>query len=85
MGINKKVQSELSNINVRKKVQLANDLIFYRFTTKHVRLTIMLVTGLESVIVRNLVKYIIILQGCAAQYHHFMLISASKVIVLVKA
>ena len=57
MGINKKVQSELSNINVRKKVQLANDLIFYRFTTKHVRLTIMLVTGLESVIVGNLVKY----------------------------
>ena len=57
MGINKKVQSELSNINVRKKVQLANDLTFYRFTTKHVRLTIMLVTGLESVIVRNLVKY----------------------------
>ena len=57
MGINKKVQSELSNINVRKKVQLANDLTFHRFTTKHVRLTIMLVTGLESVIVRNLVKY----------------------------
>ena len=82
MGINKKVQSELSNINVRKKVQLANDLIFYRFTTKHVRLTIMLVTGLQSVIVR---KKNIILQGCAAQCHHFMLISASKVIVLVKA
>ena len=57
MGINKKVQSELSNINVRKKVQLANDDMFYLFTTKHVRLTIMLVTGLESVIVRNLVKY----------------------------
>ena len=38
MGINKKVQSKL-----------ANDVIFYRFTTKHVRLTIMLVTGLKSV------------------------------------
>ena len=31
--------------------------MFYRFTTKHVRRTIMLVTGLESVTVRKLVKY----------------------------
>ena len=55
MRINKKVQSELINIiNVRKKCNLQMTLfIFYRFTTKLVKLTIMLVTGSNSVIVLN--------------------------------
>ena len=55
MWINKKVQSELINIiNVRKKCNLQRTLlIFYRFTTKLVKLTIMLVTGSNSVIVLN--------------------------------
>ena len=55
MWINKKVQSELINIiNVRKKSNLQRTLlIFYRFTTKLVKLTIMLVTGSNSVIVLN--------------------------------
>ena len=49
MRINKKVQPELINIiNVRKKCNL--QIYFYRFTTKHVKLTIMLVTGFKSVI-----------------------------------
>ena len=49
MRINKKVQPELINIiNVRKKCHL--QIYFYRFTTKHVKLTIMLVTGFKSVI-----------------------------------
>ena len=55
MRINKKVQSELINIiNVRKKFNLQMTLfIFYLFTTKLVKLTIMLVTGSNSVIVLN--------------------------------
>ena len=55
MRINKKVQSELINIiNVRKKCNLQMTLfIFYRFTTKLVKFTIMLVTGSNSVIVLN--------------------------------
>ena len=46
-----KYSRNLSILTSEKKVQLANDVIFYLFTTKRVNLTIMLVTGFKSVIV----------------------------------
>ena len=46
-----KYSRNLSILTSEKKVQLANDVIFYLFTTKRVKLTIMLVTGFKSVIV----------------------------------
>ena len=46
-----KYSRNLSILTSEKKVQLANDVIFYLFTTKRANLTIMLVTGFKSVIV----------------------------------